>query len=733
MKKFFKKSLLFSSCIVLVWLGLAAMSYGTAVVSVTSDQISSPAVGEEMHFNIQITGGKGVAGYRLTLGFDPTALRYIDSANADYLPAGTFASATITSENSVHLSAASATGVAPAENGTLATVKFEVVAAKSSVIKLMDVILFDSRATPLPVITVDGRVVATLLLAVDVNQDGTVNILDLTLVAQNFGTANPRTDVNGDGIVNILDMVLVAQNFGKVIPVVEPVVPTPPVPPDITLDAVATAEEASEAVPETGIAPPLARRTTVVNPWDVEFNPPNSAAFDDVFFQAHGTNPFIDTEDDAFSTFGMDVDTASYAITRRYLRDGHLPPSEAVRVEEFVNTFDYNYTPPSDETFAIHIEGAPSKFGEGKRLQLLRIGIQGYIVPDRDRKDAKLTFVIDVSGSMNRENRLELVKKTLTLLVDQLRPTDEIGIVIYGSTAGVVLPHTRNVNREHILAAIHSLSPGGATNAEEGLRLGYQLALQNFGSDYINRVILCSDGVANVGQTGPDAILTEIGNYVKAGILLTTVGFGMGNYNDILMEQLANKGNGSYAYVDTLKEAERVFVENLTGTLQVIAKDAKVQVEFNPQTVSRFRLLGYENRRLAQEDFRDDDVDAGEIGSGHSVTALYEIKLPEEEVVGKLATVFIRHEDPDLGDVTEVSQDIFANELKGTFEEASTSFQLAATVAEFAEILRGSYWAQQGSLTAVEQTLEGILPFTHQRTEQQDELITLVRQAIRFE
>jgi Ca-activated chloride channel family protein len=263
--------------------------------------------------------------------------------------------------------------------------------------------------------------------------------------------------------------------------------------------------------------------------------------------------------------------------------------------------------------------------------------------------------------------------------------------------------------------------------------MGYQLALQNSHPDYINRVILCSDGVANVGRTGPNAILAEIGTYVKAGILLTTVGFGMGNYNDILMEQLANKGNGSYAYVDTLKATERVFVKNLTGTLQIIAKDAKVQVEFNPQTVSRFRLLGYENRRLAQEDFRDDDVDAGEIGSGHSVTALYEIKLHEEEVVGKLATVFIRHEDPDLGNVTEVSQDILANELKGTFEKASPSFQLAATVAEFAEILRGSYWAQQGSLNAVEQTLEGILPFTHQRTEQQDELITLVREAIRFE
>ena len=734
MKKVFKKNLLFSSFVVLIGLGFTAMSYGAAVVSVTPDQISSPAVGEQLEFSIEITGAKGVAGYRLTIGFDPTALRYIDSTNGDYLPTGTFVSSIVPSANGVSVAATTPTGVASLENGTLTTVKFEVVAVKSSTIQLVDVTLFDSVAMPLPVMTVDGTVMATLLLAVDVNQDGTVNIVDLTLVAQNLGTpvaANPRTDVNGDGNVNILDMVLVAQNFGEVIPPTEPVVPTPIAPPSVTLDAITTAEEASTAVPETGIVPRVPS-PVVVNPWDVEFNPPNSAAFDDVFFQAHGTNPFIDTEDDAFSTFGMDVDTASYAITRRYLRDGYLPPPEAVRVEEFVNAFDYNYTPPSDETFAIHLEGAPSKFGEGKRLQLLRIGIQGYIVPDRDRKDAKLTFVIDVSGSMNRENRLELVKRALTLLVDQLRPTDEIGIVIYGSTAQVVLPHTRNVNREHILAAIHSLSPGGATNAEEGLRMGYQLASQNFGPDYINRVILCSDGVANVGQTGPDAILTEIGNYVKDGILLTTVGFGMGNYNDILMEQLANKGNGSYAYVDTLKEAERIFVENLTGTLQVIAKDSKVQVEFNPQTVSRFRLLGYENRRLAQEDFRDDDVDAGEIGSGHSVTALYEIKLHEEEVVGKLATVFIRHEDPDTGNVTEVSRDIFADELKGTFEEASTSFQLAATVAEFAEILRGSYWALQGSLNTVEQTLEGIFPSLHQRTEQQDELITLVRQAIRL-
>ncbi len=736
MKESFKKNLFFASFVALIWLGWTVMSYGAAVVSVTPEQISSPAVGEQLHVNIQITGGRDVAGYRLIIGFDPTALRYIDSTNADYLPTATFAASPITFANGISLAAASASGVASAENGTLATVKFEVVAVKSTAIHLMDVVLFDSTAMSIPVTTVDGMVVITSLLAADVNQDGMVDILDLTLVANNFGIhpiTNPRTDVNGDGNINILDLVLVAQYFGEVIPRAEPVDPTPVVSPDYEFDAVADAEVASESVPTIGIVPtppPPIARIAVVDPGSVELNPPNSAAYDNVFFQAHGTNPFIDTEDDAFSTFGMDVDTASYSITRRYLRDGYLPPPEAVRVEEFVNAFDYNYTPPSDETFAIHLEGAPSKFGEGKRLQLLRIGIQGHIIPDTDRKDAKLTFVIDVSGSMARENRLELVKKALRLLVDQLRDEDEIGIVIYGTTARVLLPHTRNVNREHILAAIDSLYPEGVTNAEAGLRLGYQLALDNFGTDHINRVILCSDGVANVGITGADGILTEIENYVEHGIYLTTIGFGMGNYNDILMEQLANKGNGGYYYVDTLKEAERVFVENLTGTLQVIAKDAKVQVEFNPETVSRFRLLGYENRRLAQEDFRDDDVDAGEIGSGHSVTALYEIKLPEEEVVGKLATVFIRHEDPDTSNVTEVSREIFANELKSTFEEASASFQLAASVAEFAEILRGSYWALNGSLNVVEQTLEGLFPFTHQRTPQQDELITLVRQAI---
>ncbi|MDE0314067.1 MAG: von Willebrand factor type A domain-containing protein [Candidatus Poribacteria bacterium] len=729
MNNLFKKNLLFFSFVALIGLGFTTISYGEAIVSVTPERIPSPAVGEQLQLNIQILGGKNVAGYKLTVGFDSTALNYIDSTNADYLPTGAYASSAITSVNSVTVAATSATGVATMENGTLATVKFEVVAVKSSAINLINVTLFDSAAMSLPVMTVDGIVAPAPLLAADVNQDGTVNILDLTQVAKNFGISpidNPRADVNGDGTVNILDLVHVAQYFGEIIPSAKSVVP-----PADEFDVVADAEVAAESLPATGITPPPTT-PKIAAPGTINLNPPNSAPYHDVFFQAHGTNPFIDTEDDPFSTFGMDVDTASYAVTRRYLRDGFLPPPEAVRVEEFVNAFDYDYTPPTDETFAIHLEAAPSKFGEGKRLQLLRIGIQGHIIPDTDRKDAKLTFVIDVSGSMSLETRLELVKKALRLLVDQLRDGDEIGIVIYGTTARVLLPHTRNVNREHILAAINSLRPEGVTNAEAGLRLGYQLALQNFGPDHINRVILCSDGVANVGITGAEGILTEIEKYVEHGIYLTTVGFGMGNYNDTLMEQLANQGNGSYAYVDTLDEARRIFVENLTGTLQVIAKDAKVQVEFNPETVSRFRLLGYENRRLDHEDFRDDDVDAGEIGSGHSVTALYEIKLQSEGVVGKLATVFIRHEDPDTTNVTEVSREIFANELKRTFEEASTSYQLAASVAEFAEILRGSYWAQQGSLDAVKKTLEGTFPFPHQRTPQQDELIALVREAIRL-
>ena len=458
-------------------------------------------------------------------------------------------------------------------------------------------------------------------------------------------------------------------------------------------------------------------------------NPPNDEAYHDMYFKGTGTNPFIDTEDDHLSTFAMDVDTGSYSVTRRYLTDGYLPPPEAVRVEEFVNTFDYNYDPPTEDAFAIHIDGAPSKFGEGKRLQLLHIGLQGRVIPAEHRKDVILTFVIDVSGSMSQENRLGLVKKALTLLVDQLRPTDKVGIVVYGSRGRLVLPHTGIEQRGKILAAINSLAPNGSTNAEEGLRIGYDLAWRNASVNHINRVILCSDGVANVGNTGPDAILKEIRTYVQKGIRLSTVGFGMGNYNDVLMERLADTGDGSYAYVDTLTEAKRIFVENLTGTLQLIAKDAKIQVDFNPEVVSRFRLLGYENRRLAHEQFRDDTVDAGEVGSGHQVTALYEVKL-HQAITGKLATVSIRYADADNHRVSEVSEGISVSQLHESFDAAPATFRLAAAVAEFAEILRESYWAKDGSLDPVHQVVKDAFPEID--SEQVVELMYLVNKAITY-
>ena len=460
-----------------------------------------------------------------------------------------------------------------------------------------------------------------------------------------------------------------------------------------------------------------------------QLKPPNGAAYPDMYFKSSGVNPFLDTEDEHLSTFAMDVDTASYSIARRYLTEGHLPPSEAVRVEEFVNAFEYDYAAPTDGAFAIHLEGAPSIFADSKRTHLLRIGLKGRVIPDEDRKDAALTFVVDVSSSMAEENRLGLVKKALTLLVDQLRPTDKVGIVVYGSQGRLVLPHTGVNRRAEILTAIDSLYPGGSTNAEEGLRIGYDLAWRNAEVDRINRVILCSDGVANVGQTGPDDILKEIHAHVKRGVTLSTVGFGMGNYNDILMEKLANAGNGNYAYVDTLSEARRIFVEDLTGTLQVIAKDAKIQVDFNPEVVSRFRLLGYENRHLENDQFRDDTVDAGEVGSGHCVTALYEVKL-REGASGKIATASIRYADPDNQKVTEVGEEIFSLQLHESFEAGSAPFRLTAAVAEFAEILRESFWAKDGSLEEVRRVVKGV--YSELDNEQVVELIYLLGKAIGY-
>ena len=451
----------------------------------------------------------------------------------------------------------------------------------------------------------------------------------------------------------------------------------------------------------------------------------------DMFFEDYGVNPIIDTEDDHLSTFALDVDTGSYTIMRNYINDGNLPPEESVRVEEYVNYFEQGYaSPPAHQAFGIYIDGAPSPFTETERYQMLRVGIQGYDVSDRERKDVSLTFVIDISGSMDMDNRLGLVKRSLELLVEQLRPTDQVGIVVYGSDARVVLDPTPASRKGRILRAIYGLRTEGATNAEAGLRLGYKMALRAYEPDAVNRVILCSDGVANVGETEANAILREVHGYVEEGVTMATFGFGMDNYNDTLMEQLADNGDGFYAYVDDLGEAKRLFVDDLTSTLQTIAMDAKVQVDFNPEVVSRYRLVGFENRDVADEDFRDNRVDAGEIGAGHSVTALYELKL-YPEAYGQIATVYMRWEDPDTRQVVEMSKDFYVRELERKFHEADPYFQRAVVVAEYAEILGDSYWAQESDLEAVYEEAQWISEYLY-RDEEMREFVELVRQAGRL-
>jgi Ca-activated chloride channel homolog len=456
----------------------------------------------------------------------------------------------------------------------------------------------------------------------------------------------------------------------------------------------------------------------------------NSSPYD-MFFQNYGVNPSIDTEDDHLSTFALDVDTGSYTVMRNYLNDGNLPPPDSVRVEEYVNYFNQNYpNPPRHQAFGITMDGAPSPFTQTDRYQMLRIGIQGYQVPDDERKDVSLTFVIDISGSMGMDNRLELVRKSLELLVEQLRPTDSVGIVVFGTDARVLLDPTPGSDKEAILSAIYQLSPEGATNAEAGIRLGYQMALHAYNPEGINRVILCSDGVANVGNTEAEVILEEIHGHVEEGVTLTTIGFGMGNYNDTLMEQLADKGNGFYAYVDDIREAKKLFIDKLTGTLQTIALNAKVQVDFNPEVVKNYRLVGFENRAVADNQFRDNSVDAGEIGAGHSVTALYEVKLYRESY-GKIATVYLRWEDPDTHAITELSKDFNAENLAPEFSEADPYFQRAVVVAEYAEILKHSYWAEGSSLEAVYHEASRIYEFMP-RERDMEEFVDLVRTALRY-
>ncbi len=342
-------------------------------------------------------------------------------------------------------------------------------------------------------------------------------------------------------------------------------------------------------------------------------------------FDAIPETPFADVIQQPLSTFSIDVDTASYSKLRQYvLEQQTLPSSETIRIEEWINYFDYAYPGPRDDSpFAAHIRLVPCPWNTDHKL--VRVAIAAKKPPAEQRPSSNLVFLIDVSGSMSDSNKLPLVKRTLQLLVSQLREQDRVAIVVYAGAAGCVLPSTSGANKDAILASINELQSGGSTNGGQGIQLAYKIAKEHFIADGINRVILCTDGDFNVGVTGNDQLVAMMRENAQSNIFLTLLGYGIGNYNDSMMEQVSNQGNGIYAMIDSELEAKRVMVEQLAGTLMTVAKDVKLQIEFNPVRIASHRLIGYENRRLATKDFADDRKDAGEIGAGHSVTALYEV------------------------------------------------------------------------------------------------------------
>ncbi len=445
-------------------------------------------------------------------------------------------------------------------------------------------------------------------------------------------------------------------------------------------------------------------------------------------YKNYGVNKMTKSSEDKFSTFSIDVDTGAYTIARKKLNDGYVPPAASVRVEEFVNYFAYSYPNPDGGAFGVHLEAAPSPFSGDADKYLLRVGVQGKRVSPAERKSVHLTFLVDVSGSMGAPDKLPLAKKSLQLLTNNLREGDTVALATYAGHTAKVLEPTGMKDRKTILRAIESLGSGGGTGMSNGMEVAYKMALSNHKRGDVNRVIVLSDGDANIGPMSHDQILASIKNYVEEGVTLSTIGLGMGNYKDTMMEQLANKGNGNYYYIDDFKEAKKVFESQMDGTLQVIAKDVKIQVEFDPKAISEYRLIGYENRDIADEDFRDDTVDAGEIGAGHTVTALYEVKL-NRKATGKLATVRIRAKQPDGFAAAEQEFQFRDGDVRKRVSDASTDFQFASAVAMFAEVLRESPYSKAISLDLIEEVAKAA---TSRKQEDRREFLELVRKAKRL-
>jgi Ca-activated chloride channel family protein len=431
------------------------------------------------------------------------------------------------------------------------------------------------------------------------------------------------------------------------------------------------------------------------------------------------------------ATFSIDVDSASYANTRRFLREGRLPPPEAVRIEEFLNYFPYSYEPPRDgQPFAVHLELADCPWAEGHRL--VRIGIRGRASSREAPRGRNLVFLLDVSGSMAPDDKLPLVKASMQLLLDELSEADRVAIVTYAGSSGVALEPTSCEQKHDIRRVIDSLSAGGSTNGAGGIQMAYELARKSLVPGGVNRVILATDGDFNVGVTDRSALVELIEREARSGVFLSVLGVGTGNLKDATMEQLADKGNGNYAYLDGLTEARKVLVEELHGTLETIAKDVKIQVELNPATVGAYRLIGYENRALAARDFNDDTKDAGEIGAAHAVTALVEIVPIGLPVAGsvdalkyqpteaaasvvapglphgnELLTVKLRWKEPD--GVTSSKIELPLANSPVPFERASSDLRFAAAVAAFGQVLRGSSLRGSTSLAQVREIAAGAL------------------------
>ena len=431
-------------------------------------------------------------------------------------------------------------------------------------------------------------------------------------------------------------------------------------------------------------------------------------------YDAITENRFKKVTDDPLSTFSIDVDGASYSNVRRYLQNGSMPPAGAVRIEEFINYFHYNYPQPAaDAPFSINTELSECPWNPAHKLAL--IGLQGKKIPTQNLPASNLVFLIDVSGSMSDPNKLSLVRSSLKLLVEQLREQDRVAIVVYAGSAGLVLPPTNGANKNTIIKAIDNLEAGGSTAGGAGIKLAYKTAKDHFIKGVNNRVILCTDGDFNVGQSSDAALEEMIEEERKSGVFLSVLGFGMGNYQDAKMQKLADKGNGNHSYIDGLSEARKVFVSEFGGTLFTIAKDVKLQIEFNPAKVQGYRLIGYENRLLNKEDFNNDKKDAGELGSGHTVTALYEIipagvesdlletvdalkyQQPDKGRAGgdELMTVKFRYKKPD----EDVSRLIVhpVKESSLLIKNASENFRFAAAVAQFGMLLRNSAFKQDAS------------------------------------